>query len=344
MKPSADTSGLRPRALGPRLGLCVLALGTSCGQGSAPARPATGELPPGVVARVGAIEVTAERVARIAAARGVGAASARELAVRDALLASAAAAQGLDAAADVRLTVDNELARRLLRKLLAEARAHPPTEPELEEAASRRWLDVDRPEGSRTVHAVVLVDPAKDDEPKQARARAVAEAIRAAALPVAERAATMPLVEGAPPPSARLTANDDPDPLSAAFRRAAATVPADGLTVRIEPLGTVAADGRLLAPGDQYYHPDFARAAAGLPARGALSQVVASPAGLHVILLLERTAAQVLTGAARISRLRDDIVNERARAADKRLLAGLKARASVAPDATGLLALVSMDP
>jgi peptidyl-prolyl cis-trans isomerase C len=72
--------------------------------------------------------------------------------------------------------------------------------------------------------------------------------------------------------------------------------------------------------------------------------VVASPAGLHVILLLERTPAVVLTGAARVARLRDDIVNERARAADRKLLAGLKPRASVTPDAAGLLALVTVEP
>ena len=344
MKPGTDTTGRVGRAVEALLALSALALATSCGQGSAPSRPATGTLPLGVVARVGSIEVTAERVARIATARGVDAASARDLAVRDALLVRAAAAQGLDATTDVRLTVEGELARRLLREVLAEARAQPPTEAELQEAASRRWLDVDRPEGSRTVHAVVLVDPAKDNEATQARARAIAEAIRAAVLPVAERAATMPLMEGAPPPSARLTANDDPDPLSTAFRRAAAAVPAEGLSVRIEPLGTVAADGRVLAPGDQYYHPEFARAAAALPARGALSPVVTSPAGLHVILLLERTPSLVLTGEARITRLRDDIVNERARAADRKLLAGLKARASVAADAAGLLALVVVEP
>jgi peptidyl-prolyl cis-trans isomerase C len=340
MKPAADRTWQVGRAAA-----ALLALAMGCGQGSAPARPATGELPPGVVARVGAVDVTADRVGRIAAARGVDPASARDLAVRDTLLARAATAQGLDATTDVRLSVENELARRLLRKVLAEARAQPPTEAELAEAAARRWLDVDRPEGSRTVHAIVLVDPARDDEAKMARARALAEVVRAAVLPVSERAATLPPVEGAPPSSARLTADDDPDPLSAAFRRAAATVRADGgLTVRIEPLATVAADGRLLAPGGEFYLPEFARAAAALPARGALSPVVTSPAGLHVILLLERTPALVLTGAARVARLRDDIVNERARAADRQLLASLRPRASIAPDALGLLALVPVEP
>ena len=125
--------------------------------------------------------ISAGEVARIAAAQGVDVAKARDIAVRDALLASEAAARGLTESPDARLAWDGELARRVLRRVLAEARARPPTAAELDAAAARRWLEVDRPEGFRTVHAVVRYE-VKDDDAKKARARAVAEAIRAAAL------------------------------------------------------------------------------------------------------------------------------------------------------------------
>ncbi len=323
--------------------VCVGLCGSpGCGQGAS-TRPSSGPLPPGVVARVGGQPVTADEVGRIAGAQRVDAAQARDIAVRDALFAREATARGLSESPDARLSWDGELARRVLRRVLAEARATPPTAPELEAAAARRWLEVDRPEGSRTVHAAVRYER-KDDDAKKARARAVAEAIRAATLPVSARAATLPLKEGAPLPSARIAPRDDPDPLSAAFRAAVTAVPTGGLQVQAEPLPPATATGRLLVAGDEALDEGFARAAAALPARGALSPVVLSPFGAHVILLLERTPAVVLEGEARVARLRDDIVNERARAAEKRLLAGLKAQSSVAPDAAGLLGLIAVDP
>ncbi|MFT3765013.1 MAG: peptidyl-prolyl cis-trans isomerase [Minicystis sp.] len=315
---------------------------TACDRGAPPA--ASKALPPGVVARVGTIEISAEHVGGIAAAQHVSPTEARDRAVYDALLAREAEVRGLDRSPGVTQQIEAELARRLLRRLLADARAKPPTEDELREAAARKWLDVDRPEGFRTVHAVVLSDPQKDDPAKRARARAVADAIRAAVLPIAERAATMPLAEGAPLPTARQIPADDPDPLSGAFRKEATAVPRDGFDVTVEPLPAIAVDGRVLAPGGERFDTGFAAAASALAARGALSPVVESPFGYHVILLLERSPAQILTGEARTKRLFDDIVNDRARAAEKRLLTSLRPRGGASPDAPGLLDLVSVEP
>jgi peptidyl-prolyl cis-trans isomerase C len=297
------------------------------------------------VARVGGEDITASDVARIAAAQGIDASRALQIAVRDALFAREAGARGLADAPAVRASVDAELARRLLRRVVAEARAAPPTEEELAAAAARKWLDVDRPEGVRVVHAVVRFDPQKDDDAKKARAREVAEAIRAAVRPIAEQAAAVPLPEGAPAPNRRIAPQDDPDPLSGAFRRVASAVPHDGVEVVVEPLPPVAADGRLLVPGNEApLDRGFAEAAFALPARGALSPITASPFGLHVILLLERTPPSVLTGEARRARLLVDVVNERARAADKKLLARWQDLRAVAPDAPGLLDLVTVEP
>lgn len=318
-----------------------------CEPGSGPPAVARGPLPPGVVARVGGQSITADEVARIAAAQHVSPAEARDIAVRDTLLARGAEARGLAASAVVTLPWDAELARRVLQRTLADARATPPTEAELRDATDRRWLEIDWPEGFRTVHAVVRF-AATDDEPKKRRAQALAEAVRAAVRPISEQAATLPLPEGSPSegspaPGPRVGPNDDPDPLSAAFRKAVAALPADGFQIQAEALPAMSAAGRLLVPGEHYLDPEFARGASALPARGALSTVVTSSFGAHVIMLLERTPARVLQGDARVAKLRDNIVNERARAAEKQLLAGIKEQRSTAPDALALLGLVAVD-
>ncbi|APR86922.1 hypothetical protein A7982_12271 [Minicystis rosea] len=315
---------------------------TACDRG-APS-PASRVLPAGVVARVAPLDISADGVARIAAAQHVAPTEARDRAVSDAILAREAMARGLDRAPSVEQEVSAALARRLLHRILAEARATPPTEAELREAAARKWLEVDRPEGARTVHAVVQFNREKDGEGVRSRARAVAEAIRAAVVPIADRAGTMPLAEGAPLPVTRQLATEDPDPLSSAFRVAASAVPRDNLEVTIQPLPPVAADTRVLQAGGGNFDPAYAAAALALPARGALSQIVESSFGFHVILLLEKIPAQILEGEARVARLRDDIVNERARAAEKRLLTGLKPRGAATPDAPGLLDLVTVAP
>jgi len=329
-------------------GIALVATGwfatLGCGTGAPPA-PSTGPLPAGVVARVGTRPIPTDRVARIAAAQRIDMKAAREAAIRDELFAEGAIARGLDRSRDVHLSINGELARRALRRLRSEARAAPPTEAELTKAAARRWLDVDRPEGFRTVHAVARTDPKKDDDAKQARARALAEKIRAAVEPIAARAAEMPLPEDAPRAGPRVGPNNDPDPLSAAFRKAVLPFLSEGIEIVVEPLPPVAADARVLVPGpDQWFDLDFAKAAAALPARGALSPLVTSQFGVHVILLLERTPAQVLTDRARAARLFDDIVNERARAAQRDLLAPRRLQVEITADAPGLLSLVAVDP
>jgi peptidyl-prolyl cis-trans isomerase C len=322
----------------------LLAAACGHGQGGAAPGPSSGALPEGVVARVGTSLITADTVQRIAAAQRIEPARARDIAVRDALLARGAEERGLAGAPEVRLSVDGELGRRVLRRILAEARAAPLTDEELDQAAKRKWLEVDRPEGLRTVHAVARFT-AKDDDAKKARARAVAEAIRAAVARVAERAAEMPAPAAVPSPQRRPSpASDDPDPLSAAFRAAAAAVPHEGVEVVVESLPAIAADGRVLAAGaPQAFDPEFSRAAAALGSRGVLGPVSESSFGAHVILMLERTPALVVTGDARRERLQGDIVNDRARAAERRLLAAYKDRRSVAPDAAGLLGLVTVE-
>jgi peptidyl-prolyl cis-trans isomerase C len=324
------------------LAIFALASASSCGHHGADLHE--GPLPAGVVARVGGRDIVADDVARIAHAQRVPLGDARARAVRDVLLARGAEDRGLRASDEVKLAESAALARLVLGRLLETARATPPTAEELRAATERRWLDVDRPEGFRTVHAVVTFK-AEDDDGKKRSARDLAAAIRASVQPLSERVATLSPVDGAPPTGPRIGPKDDPDPLSAAFRGIAAEVPVPaGLEVKVEPLPVISAEGRVFTPGDQRMDPSFAKGAAALAERGSLSGLVESSFGVHVIMLLERTPPQRLDGEARVARLRDDIVNERARAAQRALLADRKARSWVAPDAAGLLALVSVEP
>jgi hypothetical protein len=112
---------------------------SSCGSGegaSTDVAPpaAVGPLPEGVVARVGPSAIHSESIGRIAALQRVDVRAARDLAVRDALLAHGAEARGLDVEADVR----GVLARRLLRSIRAEVEQIPLTPTELTEAAEGR--------------------------------------------------------------------------------------------------------------------------------------------------------------------------------------------------------------
>src|SRR5262249_32948917 len=133
------------------LGLAIAACGDH-----APPGASRGSLPEGVVAQVGPRTIAATSVARIAAAQSLPPDAARDAAVRDALLASGAENEGLAGTRDARLAVDAVLARRMLRELGHEVAQAPITDEELQRATDKRWIEFARPEGSRTVHVVVL--------------------------------------------------------------------------------------------------------------------------------------------------------------------------------------------
>ncbi|WP_437784243.1 peptidylprolyl isomerase [Sorangium sp. So ce1097] len=305
------------------------ALSTSA-RGAAP-------LPPDVAARVGAIDIPVDSVARIAAAQQTPPARARDAAIRDALFAAEARARGLDQHPEVQREISAALARRLLHRLREEAAgAGPVTDEELRTATERHWLELDRPEGYRTVHAVVRLS-ADADEATRERARALAEAIRKAVLSardVALRSEPPRAAEGRPPS----------DPAADAFVSAAKAVPADGLEVVAQPLPPVTAAGRALTPEPQQFDVDFARAAASLAARGDLSAPIASSFGVHVIMLLERIPAQVVPAEERRRLVRDEVVADRARAAQSKLLEALRREPRVVGGIDALLELVRIEP
>lgn len=300
--------------------------------------PRASELTSGVVARVGADDIAGSSVARIAAAQRIDVASARDLAIRDALLAGEARAQALDASPDIAFAMRAVLARRLLRTYMDDAhRAGPVTDDELRQATEYRWLDLDRPDGFRTIHVVVRVDPAADDATKK-RADALAGVILQAVQPAAEAA------RGAPAPVAAPGAAPPPDPAVEAFTKAAGAVPRDGLEVTIEPLPPLAADGRVLEPGSGAFDPTFALAAGSLARRGDLSPPVRTPFGVHVILLLERIPGVTLPIEERRRAVTADVISARARGAQTKLLEELRRGVAVDRSADALLALVAIEP
>jgi peptidyl-prolyl cis-trans isomerase C len=317
--------------------LVVLALAAGCARdGGGGARQTTTTLRPGVVARVGAAEITADTVERIARDQHVGRDEALRLAVRDALFASESEARKL--ASPESFGARAVLARALLRSLARDAeRKGPITDAELREATERHWLELDRPDAFRTVHAVVRLD-AKADASRRKLAADVADAIHRAVAPVTEMARSTPAPPtepGKPPPE---------DPIVAAFRLAAGTVSHQGLEVVVEALPPVSSDGRVVQPEGGRFDESFARAASALAARGDLSAPTTSSFGVHVILLLDKRPGHVVPAEERRALLGPEIFAGRARAAHEALRAELGAAVGVDRSVDALLAEVPIEP
>jgi hypothetical protein len=313
-------------------------LAAACSSDPPPPPPLTqGPLAEGTVARVGRHAITVPLIARVSRAQRVPPTEARERAVRDALLASGAEDAKLDRDLDVQLGARAVLARRLLQDLAAEAEQGAITDRELAAATEQHWLEVDRPEAFRVVHAVVRLDRSAPDAKREA-ARAVAEALRAALLPLRDRLSELT------PPTAPDNGPAPSDPLADAFVKRASEMPHEGFELVPQPLDPVTADGRTLTPKPGTFDVDFARAAASLHERGELSPIVQSAFGLHVLMLLERIPEQRLSEPERRAKLRDEIIATRARAAVDRVLVPARARVTRANDADALLTQIAIAP
>jgi hypothetical protein len=284
----------------------------------------TGETPPvqsgplsGFAARVGPELVAKETIGRIAAAQNLGPEEARHRAIAVALFA-AAARDDLDERA-IRHAENRALAWALLGEIWAEAQVAPIRGDELAEATASHWTRYDRPAAHRTIHALVKVEGGARDD-----ARALAERIREAVAP----AAALARAEPAPnlDEEAFLTGSGAAqlDPAQALFERSAKeAAPGDGRLV-VEMLPPVARDGTIVATGtppeNRRFDPIFAEAAADLQARGALSEVVESPFGFHVVMLLGIVAEKRVSAAERRIALRAEIMRVRGLRAQRALL------------------------
>jgi peptidyl-prolyl cis-trans isomerase C len=215
-----------------------------------------------IASRVGDETIPLELVRAVARAQGLDAHAAARRAVDDALLATAAHAQGLDQRQPTAWRLLAARARVLTDRTLDEAKRRGlPDDGEVNTLSRRHWLEVDRPPSVRTIHAVVL---APKDRALVPAARALAERVRAAVVSQdngAFEALASSAREGAGAPT--------------------------GLDLRVESLPAFTEEG-LVVEGGGSMDSVFAKAAYALRESGATSEVVETRFGFHVIRLLER--------------------------------------------------------
>lgn len=300
----------------------------------------------GVAARVGALRVSQASVARVAAAQKVAPAAARDLLVRDALFSAGAIEAELDREPATELAVDAVLARALLRSLFDEAdKAGPVTDAELSETTARHWLELDRPDAWRTVHALVRAK-GKAQVPGATLAEAAQLLSRDLSATSRDAAASEPPAAagpGRPPPEDPMVAKFK-DAATAAFERIKATIERGAdMELVAEGLPPVSADGRVLTPQPGGFDEKFARTAAALRTRGELSPPTETQFGVHVIMLLERLPGHTVPVEERRALLREEVVTARATKLRDELLGRLRAGLEIDRSADALLALVSVE-
>lgn len=235
-----------------RLVLAVLLVG--CGSSESRSVPLGGD----VCARIDdRVAISSELVRRAAVEGRVTKDEALERLVSDAIGAEEALAAKVDERPETRARIRAALARSVVERAQAEAKAlGPPTDDEVKGLSFVLWYDVDRPVMRASVHAVVM-RPKSDAE--IARAREMAATIRTAVLPASTAEAMMALAK--------------------------ATVPGPGLEVKVEALPPVASDGYLR--DNSTFDKDYVKALFAIPAVGGTSGVVESAFGFHVIRLVD---------------------------------------------------------
>lgn len=287
--------------------LLLLASIGGCGTRTEPAPQARSALPSGVVARVGSELVSGSSVAGIAQSQGLGLQEALSRAVSAAIFAASGREQ---LAPGVVSSLERAAAARaLLERLGAEAlAAGPPQDTEISELIKERWAELERPDGARTTHAVVI----NQDPAREAAAKVVAHALRGALAPA--------------------SSSED-------FIRLAKEVPAQGFEIKAEALPAITADGRAFERRDQAFLEvpmtfdlDFARAALALREAGELSGVVKTRFGFHVLRLEERIAASARPRAELLEKLGTEVHTRRASRARLALLEKLRGSSSIQLD------------
>jgi peptidyl-prolyl cis-trans isomerase C len=278
-------------------------------------------LPSGNVAMVGVLPIPEDRVLAVARAQAIGTREALDREIRDTIFASGAIARGYEQSPLVRAAVRARLSRALLAHLNGEASRVEPNADELAEATARHFIDLDRPEAFRVIHAVVRV-ASHADAPLRSSAHALAERLTNAVAP----------------------ANDE-----AEFRRDIESVGSrGGLEVVVEVLKPVAPDGRVVDlehPGQpvEHYAVPFARAASRLSVPGQKSGVVATDFGFHVLMLLDKTPPHTVPLEERRRTLWAEIVSERAKRRRAELVEQLRAASPPVVERNAATLLASED-
>jgi peptidyl-prolyl cis-trans isomerase C len=283
--------------------------------------PSNSTLPEGIVATVGSLPIRVENVAAVARAQQISVREALECEIRDALGAQGALHMGVDQDLLVQAALRGALGRVSLEALKNQAAERELENTEIAEATAHRFVELDRPETFRVIHAFVKVPP-KPDETWKIRARALAERL-------AERVAK---------------AADESE-----FKNLASSVDANGLEIGVETLKPVAADGRVVdvdhPTSGEMYTASFARAASRLTEAGQKSGVISTEFGFHVMMLLDRTPARALPLEERKHLVEGDIMTERAAKLKEELLRRIKSTVSVSVErsADNLLATIDVN-
>ena len=325
-----------------RLVVVVAVAGSTFGCGGPTTSPAKRRrLESGALARVGEGRILAETVGRIASVQDLDVEAARDLAIRDALFATAAREELPER--QVEAVETRVWARALLREFVVSSREGPITEEELGRATETYWTYFARPKGYRTLHAVML---APEDAPPQthAAARERIERVREAWEPIVKRLQGTKAPTYADGTVFRWNPKTMTEPITVELEEAAkAAVGTMGL--KVQQLPPVTARGYIIDHDQSQSALDvhFSKAASELEGRGDMSRVVQSSSGWHVIVLLETTPARLVGEAERKEALRGFIYRVRAQDRVEALLEERRKDVKVTSNHAALLQLVDVD-
>ncbi len=279
----------------------------ACGENSTPVAAQSAQLREGIVARVGADDISVATVRAVATAQALSPAAALNEVVVDALFAQGARQD--PPTSESRSAARRSLARQMLLELHAQSRSRPIGAEELDEATKYNWTYLDRPTGYRSYHVVAMLKK-EDAKAKREKALAFAKKAREALLPVARFARETPAPERSE--AQRFRVGSRPyDPVDTKFEAAVETVEKGDLEVTSQGVGVLAVDGSVIEHGaSRYpgaYDAAYVKAVVELAdsGRGGLSEVVESQFGYHVIMLLEITPPKTLSRGERLAWLKE---------------------------------------
>jgi peptidyl-prolyl cis-trans isomerase C len=266
-----------------------------------------------IAARVGDEAIPLSLVQAVADAQHLSAKDAARKIIDDAIAANSARKKGLDEKNPTSWTLRSTRARIASDRLhAAAAKAGPPTDEEVARLSEKHWAEVDRPPTVRVMHAIARAKrPDATAEAKQTGEQLLA----------ATKSATS----------------------DAEFEAKAKAVPhPKGVEIVVERLPEFTKEGRV--PGGGGMDEKFSAAAYALPAPGAMSGLVETRFGWHVIRLIARAPEKRMPLEDRRAAFRDEVVAMRGSDALAALMQELtaKTKVEISPSAGALMQSVTI--